>query len=326
MNRNHVALFRAVAETGSITAASRALRISQPAVSSQISALERQVGARLFDRLPRGVCLTPIGETLFRFARRIGQLEAEAEEAMRDALGLRQGRLAVGASTSIGSYLLPEVMGEVARRHPGLSLSLRIDNTEGIQQALLDGVLDVGLTEGFASEDLFDVDIFRDDELCLIAPPAHPLTGSGTVDLEDTLRYPNLAREAGSGTRAIIEKALAQRGIEIPPAMSLGSSEALKRAVAAGLGIAWVSRLTLGHELAAGTLETVEVSDFSIRRPLHRLLPRGRTPSPAAIAFESILREGSASEEPPAAREPHRSAPGSGGRKPGREGDGPRDR
>ena len=184
-------------------------------------------------------------------------------------------------------------MGEVARRHPGLTLSLRIDNTEGIQQALLDGVLDVGLTEGFASEDSFDVDIFRDDELCLIVPAAHPLTRGKGVVLGETLRYPNLAREAGSGTRAIVEKALAQRGVDLPPAMSLGSSEALKRAVAAGLGIAWVSRLTLGHELVAGTLETIDVTDFSIRRPLHRLLPRGRTPSPAALAFESILRESS---------------------------------
>lgn len=290
MNRNHVALFRSVAEQGSITAASRSLRISQPAVSSQIAALERQVGARLFDRLPRGARLTAIGEVLYRYAQRIGQLEEEAEEAMRDFLDLRQGRLAVGASTSIGSYFLPEIMGDVARRHPGLALSLHIDNTEGIQQALTDGILDVGLTEGFASEEDFEVDVFREDELRLIVPPGHALTRRPQVTLADALRYPLLAREAGSGTRAIVEKSLARNGVETQPAMSLGSSEALKRAVAAGLGIAWVSLLTLDHELASGLLETVAVADFSIRRPLHRLLPRGRTPSPAALAFETILR------------------------------------
>ncbi|MDA8019708.1 MAG: LysR family transcriptional regulator [Thermoanaerobaculia bacterium] len=290
MNRNHLALFRAVAEHGTITAAARSLHISQPAVSSQISALERQVGAKLFDRLPRGARLTAVGEVLYRYAQRIGHLEEETKEAIRDFLGLRQGRLAVGASTSIGSYLLPEVMGDVALQHPGLVLSLRIDNTEGIQQALLDGTLDIGLTEGFASGEDFDVSIFQEDELSLIAPPGHALTGLPRVTLNDTLQYPLLVRETGSGTRAIVENALVRQDVDPTPSMSLGSSEALKRAVAAGLGIAWVSRLALGNELALGMLEVVDVMDFSLRRPLHRLLVRGRTPSPATLAFESILR------------------------------------
>lgn len=293
MNRNHLALFRAVAEHGSITAASKSLRISQPAVSSQVSALERQVGAKLFDRQPRGARLTQIGEVLYDYARRIGRLEEEADEALQDFLGLRQGRLAVGASTSIGSYFLPEVMGEVARRYPGLQLSLRIDNTEGIQQALTDGTLDVGLTEGFASSEDFDVAVFREDELCLIAPPDHALTQRASVTLEEALSYPLLAREPGSGTRAIVERALAQQNVDVTPAMSLGSSEALKRAVAAGLGVSWISQLTLEHELHSGLLTVVAVADFSIHRPLHRLLPRGRTPSPSVEVFGTILQDAS---------------------------------
>ncbi|MEO1368897.1 MAG: LysR family transcriptional regulator, partial [Acidobacteriota bacterium] len=268
MNRNHLALFRAVAEHGGITAASRALRISQPAVSSQISALERQLGARLFDRLPSGARLTPVGEELFSYADRIGRLEAEAREAVADVLGLRKGRLAVGASTSIGSYFLPEVMGTFARRNPGIQLSLRIDNTEGIQQALTDGTLDVGLTEGLAPVDDFDVEVFREDELVLIAPPDHDLARRTRVTLGDVLEHPLLAREPGSGTRAIVERSFAQAGVDAEPSMSLGSSEALKRAVAAGLGVAWVSRLTLGDEVAVGRLVTVPVDGFTIRRPL----------------------------------------------------------
>ncbi|MEM8995469.1 MAG: LysR family transcriptional regulator [Acidobacteriota bacterium] len=289
MNRNHLALFRAVAEHGGITAASRALRISQPAVSSQISALERQLGARLFDRLPGGARLTPVGEELFGYADRIGQLETEAREAVADFLGLRKGRLAVGASTSIGSYFLPEVMGTFARRNPGIQLSLRIDNTEGIQQALTDGTLDVGLTEGLAPVDDFDVEVFREDELLLIAPPDHDLVRRTRITLEDVLAHPLLAREPGSGTRAIVERELARAGVDVEPSMSLGSSEALKRAVAAGLGVAWISQLTLGDEITVGRLVTVPVDDFSIRRPLHRLLLRDRAPSPAVRAFEAIL-------------------------------------
>ncbi|MEM1180498.1 MAG: LysR family transcriptional regulator [Acidobacteriota bacterium] len=290
LNRNHLALFRAVAEHGSITAASKALRISQPAVSSQISSLERRLGGALFDRMPRGARLTPLGEVLVGYARRIGQLEVEAVDAVADFLGRRTGRLAVGASTSIGSYFLPEIMGELARRYPGVQLSLRIDNTEGIQRDLTDGTLDVGLTEGFASEEDFDVAIFRDDVLRLIAPADHPLVQGGPVPLDEVLAYPLLAREPGSGTRAIVERAFARAGVEAPPKMSLGSSEALKRAVAAGLGVAWVSELALAFELNAGVLKIVPVADFSIRRPLHRLLVRGRTPAPTIEAFEDLLR------------------------------------
>lgn len=289
MNRNHLALFRAVAEHGNITAASAALNISQPAVSSQVAALERDLGVKLFDRLPRGVRLTDVGRVLFDYAWRIGQLESEASQAVQDHLGLRKGRLAIGASTSIGSYFLPELMGTYAQEHPGVQLSLIISNTEDIQRDLADGTLDIGLTEGFASADDFHIEVFREDELLLIAPKGHPLTERSPVTLDELMKFPLLAREQGSGTRAVLERELGRHDIQFQPAMSLGSTEALKRAVAAGLGLAWISELTLGLELTAGNLVTVDVEHFTIRRPLHRLLPHGRTTSAAVQAFEAIL-------------------------------------
>lgn len=291
MNRNHLALFRAVAEHGNITAAANALHISQPAVSSQLASFERALKAKLLDRLPRGVRLTPVGRVLFEYAERIGQLEQEAQQAVADHLGLRQGRLAVGASTSIGSYFLPERMGRMARRFPGLQLSLKISNTESIQRDLADGTLDVGLTEGFASRDAFEISVFREDELKLIAPADHEVVGRDRVKLADLQAFPLLAREPGSGTRAVLERELARHGMDFKPTMSLGSSEALKRAVAAGLGLAWISELTLDLELSAGPLRTVELADLTIRRPLHRLLPLGREVSPSVKAFEEILVE-----------------------------------
>ena len=291
MNRNHLALFRAVAEHGNITAAANALHISQPAVSSQLASFERALKAKLLDRLPRGVRLTPVGRVLFEYAERIGQLEQEAQQAVADHLGLRQGRLAVGASTSIGSYFLPERMGRMARRFPGLQLSLKISNTESIQRDLADGTLDVGLTEGFASRDAFEISVFREDELKLIAPADHEVVARERVKLADLQAFPLLAREPGSGTRAVLERELARHGMDFKPTMSLGSSEALKRAVAAGLGLAWISELTLDLELSAGPLRTVELADLTIRRPLHRLLPLGREVSPSVKAFEEILVE-----------------------------------
>ena len=289
MNRNHLALFRAVADHGNITAAAQALRISQPAVSSQLASFERAMKVKLLDRVPRGVRLTAAGRVLFEYAQRIGQLEHEARQALDDHLGLRRGRLAVGASTSIGSYFLPERMGRMARQFPGLQLSLVISNTEMIQRDLADGTLDVGLTEGFAAEEDFEIAVFREDELQLIAPADHELVGRSDVKLADLAAFPLLAREPGSGTRAVLERELTRRGMDFQPAMSLGSSEALKRAVAAGLGLAWISELTLDLELSAGRLGMVEVSDFTIRRPLHRLLPVGREVPASVKAFEEIL-------------------------------------
>lgn len=290
MNRNHLALFRAVAQHGNITAASAALRISQPAVSSQVAALEKDLGVKLFDRLPRGVRLTEVGKVLFDYARRIGQLEDEAARAVDDHLGMHKGRLAVGASTSIGSYFLPKVMGEYARRHPGIQLSLIIANTEEIQRDLADGTLDVGLTEGLAPAEKFEIATFHEDELTLIAPPEHPLTAKERVTLDELMDLPLLAREPGSGTRAVLERELHRKGHVLHPVMSLGSTEALKLAVAAGLGLAWVSQLTLELDLDAGRLVTLRVDDFTLRRPLHRLWPLGRTASPPTLAFEELLR------------------------------------
>lgn len=289
MNRNHVAIFRAVAEHGGITRAAEALRVSQPAVSSQLAQLERQLGAQLVHRLPRGVRLTAIGEVLYGYAERIGQLETEAQRAVQDHLSLHRGRLALGASTTIGSYLLPQILGTFADQYPGIQLSLSISNTESIQRDLLDGTLDLGLTEGFVADEDFDSSVFRQDDIILIAPPDHALTQRQGITLRQILNYPLLAREPGSGTRAVLERAFLQRGIDFEASMSLGSSEALKRAVVAGLGLAFLSELTARMELDLGHLVTVPVDDLCIQRPLHLLRPLGRRPSRPAAAFAELL-------------------------------------
>lgn len=292
MNRNHLAVFRAVAEHQGITRAAEALHVSQPAVSSQLAQLERQLGAQLVQRLPRGVQLTAIGEVLYGYAQRIGQLENEAQRAVRDHLSLHQGRLAIGASTTIGSYLLPQVLGAFATRYPGIQLSLSISNTEGIQRDLLDGTLDLGLTEGFVAAEDFDSRVFRQDEIVLMAPPQHALSRRQRVSLRQILGYPLLAREPGSGTRAVLEKAFLQSGVEFEASMSLGSSEALKRAVVAGLGLAFMSELAADLELSLGHLVAVPIEDLRIQRPLHLLRRPGRLPSGPSAAFAELLGAG----------------------------------
>ena len=289
MNRNHLALFHAVAEEGSFSRGAERLYISQPAVSKQIAEFEAALKTRLFDRLPQGVRLTAAGEVLAGYARRMAALEDEAARALAELQGLKRGRLVVGASMTIGVYLLPEVFGEFRRRYPGVELHLEIANTEAIQRQLVEGALDIGLTEGLAESPQLEAQVFLEDELVAIAPPDHPILREGPVTAARLCREPLVLREPGSGTRAVVERALAARGLSPRPVMSLGSTEAIKRAVAAGVGLAIVSRLTLSLELEVGRLAVAPLSDLILRRPLHCLRERGRTESRAVAAFRALL-------------------------------------
>lgn len=292
MNRNHLALFQAVAEEGSFSRGAERLFISQPAVSKQIAEFERALSTRLFDRVPKGVQLTESGELLLGYARRLSALEEEAEQAMGELHGLTRGRLRVGASLTIGAYVLPEVFGAFRERYPGVELSLEIANTETIERLVEQGAADIGLTEGLAENPLLEATVFLEDELVPIAPPNHPILKTGPVTAAHLCHEPFLLREPGSGTRAVVERAFAQQGLTLRPVMSLGSIEAIKRAVAAGVGLAVVSRLTLGLELETGRLAIVPLSDLTIRRPLHRLHRRGSHETSAAEAFRRLLPTG----------------------------------
>ncbi len=290
MNRNHLALFNAVAETGGFSRGAEKLMISQPAVSLQVAELESALGVKLFDRLPRGVRLTQAGEVLFGYARRIAALEEEADRAIRELRGLERGRLTIGASLTVGSYVLPPVMGQFRKRHPGVELIMEIANTHEVQRRLGEGLLDVGLTEGFVRSDDLESTVFAQDELVAIAPPGHALLEKKKrVTAKEFCRQPLIFRERGSGTREVIEQALATRHLTPVPEMSLGSTEAIKAAVACGMGVAIVSALTIKTELKAGTLAVVAIADLSIRRDLHRLMLRGRSGSHAARAFLEVL-------------------------------------
>ena len=300
INRNHLALFRAVAEAGGFSRAAAVVHVSQPAISMQVAELEASLGTPLFDRLPRGVRLTDAGQTLLAYAQRIAALEGEAERAMRELRGLARGRLALGASKTIGGYLLPAVLGEFRRRHPGVELQLVIDNTETIKTRLLDGALDLGLTEGMPprDEDL-STRVFREDELIVIAPAHHPFANPApgkrrprSITARQLCGQPLILREPGSGTRAVLLRPLADSGAEPGEVvLTLTDTEAIKRAVLAELGLAAVSRLCVTLELASGVLAEVPVRGLKLRRSLYEVMVRGRQPSPSVQAFAALLGE-----------------------------------
>lgn len=298
MNLNNLRVFAAIADAGSVTGAARALAISQPAASKHLSDLEQALELSLCERLPRGIRLTEAGRILHDYARQLLAIEAAAEADMAALATGERGRLSVGASTTIGSYLIPELFGAYRRRHPGVELELKIGNTEGIQDALLEGSIDLALTEGFVHSKALDMEVVAHDEMKVIVAPDHPWTSRRRVRVGDLARVPCIMRERGSGTRAVIEAALAERGVELEPSMSLGSTEAIKNAVAAGLGFGIVSELTVGLELVSGRLVEIALDGFSIRRALHLLRLEGRRPSPSAQAFSAEVRRWWTQTEP----------------------------
>ncbi len=292
LNLSHLRVFRSVLEHNSLTAAARALRISQPAVSKQLADLEHALGVKLVERGTRGIRLTAAGELLGQHARRLFNEEEAAEAALRGLLGLELGQLSIGASTTIGNYMVPPLFGELNRAHPGLGLRLNIANTAAIQEQLLAGQLDLGLIEGRVTAKGLEAEVFAHDELVLIVAPAHPLTRKlgREISRRTIPELPFIMREPGSGTRDVIEQVFAEHGLEIEPVMSLGSTEAVKNAVAAGLGVSVVSRLTVELELTSGRLDILSLSDLRFARELRLLRLPGKHLSPAALEFLRLLR------------------------------------
>lgn len=290
MDLHKLRAFAIVAAEGNVTRAARRLSTSQPAVSKQLSELEQALGTVLFHRLPRGVRLTEAGNVLLRHAARIFAAESAAEAELAELSGLTRGRLSVGASTTIGSYLIPQVFGAFHRHYPEVKLELEIANTSLIQAMVLDDRIDLGLTEGSGPREQLVAEVVHYDEMVAIVRPGHPLLSRSTVRARDLDNFPFISRERGSGTREVIEAALAGRGVELTPTMALGSTEALKSIVASGDGVAIVSRLALEAELSAGRLCTIAIADLSVRRALHMVRLSGKRESPAVAAFIRMLR------------------------------------
>jgi DNA-binding transcriptional LysR family regulator len=288
LNLNQLRVFYAVSQAGSITQAANALRISQPAVSKQLAEFESVAGVALVDRLPRGIRLTPAGRSLADYAERLFQIEGAAEDHLHTLRAGLSSRLRVGASTTIGSYLVPELFGSLQREWPKVELSLEIGNTNQVHELVRQDRVDLGLTEGLAgAPDLLTVG-FAEDELIAIARPGAALVPK-RASLEEFLSSPWICREAGSGTREVLEREFRSRGLVVKPAFELGSTEAVKKAVTMGLGVGFVSSLTVELELHAKRLVRVELDDFSLKRELHRVQLPERKLSPIATRFQELL-------------------------------------
>ena len=292
MNLNHLAIFQAVASCGSVSGGAQQLHISQSAVSKQLGDFERTLGVVLFDRLPRGMRLTEAGRVLLGYANRLFAIEVEAEHALNNLQQLAHGRITIGASRTIGAYLLPPILAAYRQRHPGVEISLQVENTSTIESKLIAGEIDIGFAEGIVSSDLLDYRVFAKDELVLIAAPRHPVSRQTPLSLAALAEYPLLMHEVGSGTRAVTEQALTAKKLNVRAAMTLASTEAIKQTVATGIGLAILSALAVRTEVRAKTLTIVPVRGLNIQRPLYRVRLKNTSPSPALEAFMALLPTG----------------------------------
>ena len=288
INLHHLRLFAAVVDQGGFTKAAAALNLSQPAISKSLNELERQLHVKLIDRGGRSPRLTEAGRLLHARARELFGVERVAERELRELRGLKRGVLRVAASTTIATYMLPPVLGRFRVRHRGVEIRMSSANTRTVVKMLLESRVDVALVEGPVSHTRLDVKPWIQDELVVIAPPDHPLVRR-RAHVQELPDYPFLVREPGSGTRVVSQRALAKHGIRLANTMRVGSTEAIKQSVAAGLGIASVSRAAAADQIALGKIAVVQVEDFLIHRTLTQLKLRDREPSGVARELELLL-------------------------------------
>ena len=239
--------------------------------------------------------LTEAGQILDSYARQILTTSSEAKNALDEYKGLLQGELVLGASTTPGAYLLPVILGDFHREFPGIKLDMLIHGSRQVGDWVAEGRVELGVIgqepdlPGLESEPL------ADDELVLIAAPSHPLAHAERVTVEDLTAADFISREPGSGTRATADAAVRALGSELIPFMELGSISAIKRAVAAGLGVSMLSSCAVEEELRFGTLVAVAVHGLNARRTFQVIRRKGSWISPAAHRLLDMLRERRAS-------------------------------
>jgi LysR family transcriptional regulator, transcriptional activator of the cysJI operon len=281
-------VFRAVAEHLSFRKAAEHLFLTQPAVTLQIKALESELRVRLFDRSSGRISLTRQGSKLLGHAKKMAAIAAEAEQELGSDDGDISGELSLGVSTTIAQYVLPRLLRAFHDEHPRVQFSLLSGNTSRVVQLLLEGKVSLGLIEGPARERGVRMEPFMEDELVLIAPRDFE---SGHLSRTQFLASTLLMREQGSGSRRVAETALEKAGLKLrsfKKVMDLDSTEAIKSAVEAGLGLGFASRWAITKELELGALKIVEVSGVKATRHFSLISHTGPEPLGPAAALRTF--------------------------------------
>lgn len=295
MNFHQLHIFYTVSEKGSFSAAAQALHMTQPAVTMQVQSLEEYFGAKLFNRSTKRIELSEAGRTLLPFARKSVELIRETGIAMSKFTHMVQGRLQLGASLTIGEYILPRMLGPFGQQYPNITISMKVMNTAQILEEIINHQLNFGLIEAPVQHPDMQIEAVMRDELKLIVPAKHALAEAHIVSVDEVLKYPFILREPGSGTRQVMEEQFARKNIDmkqdVRTVMELGSTGAIKSAVEAGLGITMLSPSSVKHEVALGLVKIVDIEGVSFHRQFYSIYLKTALLPISATTFLTFLRE-----------------------------------
>ncbi len=295
-------VFEAVARQLNYTRAAEELHLTQPAVSMQVKQLEDQLGVALFEQLGKRIHLTDAGHEVLAYARTITQQLDELEGILNRLKGLSGGRLRIAVATT-ANYFIPTLLGTFSRRYPDVTVSLDVTNRETLLRDLSENTVDLVIMGQPPAELDVEAQAFMDNPLVIVAPPGHPLAGKKRIPLARLQEETFLVRESGSGTRIAMERFFTGRGMRLKTGMEVGSNEAIKQSVQAGLGLGLLSRVTLGQELALKRLAVLDVAEFPIMRHWYVVHRRGKRLSAPAEAFKQfVLKEANRLLRAPARR------------------------
>jgi LysR family transcriptional regulator, low CO2-responsive transcriptional regulator len=281
-------VFEAVARHLSYTRAAEELFLSQPAVSMQIRLLETQLGVTLLEQLGKRIHLTEAGREVYQYSRAITHQLEEMESVLANLKGLTGGKLRISVA-STANYFVPNLLAAFYRRHPGVTVSLDITNRETLLHQLSENTVDLVIMGQPPAETDVESGAFMDNPLVVVAPPDHPLVKERHIQLTRLQNEVFLVREPGSGTRVAMERFFSERGIHITTGMEVGSNEAIKQSVQAGLGLGLLSRDTLEQELTLKRLAILDVAEFPILRHWYVVHRRGKRLPTVAQAFKEFL-------------------------------------
>jgi DNA-binding transcriptional LysR family regulator len=292
MTIRQLEVFLAVARAQSFSRAAERIHLSQPTLSQHMRQLEQELGAPLFVRHSRSVTLTEAGRVFEDYGRRLVTTLDAGKRAIAELDGLARGSLVVGAGTTPGTYVLPEQIARFQKRYPGVTVELRVGSSKAVEQRLRNGEVDVAIVGGHMlgpSERCVSAGIV--DELELIVPSGSPRK-TGGMSRGQLARERLLIREDGSATRQVTERALRAAGVAVGATMELDHTETIKRAVIAGLGVAFVSRYAIANELRAKRLRVMPVKGLRIRRHFHVIYDERRPLGASARAFVGFVATG----------------------------------
>jgi DNA-binding transcriptional LysR family regulator len=289
INLHQLATFQVVAKHCSYVRAAEELHFSQPAVSAQIRQLEEAMGVKLFDKIGRKTHLTQAGEELYLYSQKIFSLIDETLETMASLRSPYYGRLSVGADTTVGTYVIPGILGKFHHIYPEVDITLEVVNRVYLVDALANNRIDMVIMGKVPSDLPVFSAPFAANELVVVAPPTHRLAGCKRVPFAELAREHFLLREVGSGTRAALENAFQEAGLPLQVSMQVGNNSAIKQGVAAGLGIALISRVALDIELETNRLVILDVEGFPIMRQWYLVHLKEKNLSSTARAFKSFI-------------------------------------